>query len=45
MSRLVAWTRQWLPAWGQQWLARLAQSPPPMGTLPGTVTVLDPSRL
>ena len=24
MSRLVAWSRQWLPAWGQQWLARLA---------------------
>jgi DNA-binding beta-propeller fold protein YncE len=45
MSRLVAWSRPWLPAWGLQWLARLAQPPPPIGTLPGTVTVLDPSRL
>ena len=45
MSRLVAWSRPWLPVWGQQWLSRLAQSPPPVDTLPGTVTVLDPSRL
>ena len=45
VSRLVAWSRPWLPAWGQQWLARLAQPPPPLRTLPGTVTVLDLSRL
>jgi DNA-binding beta-propeller fold protein YncE len=45
VSRLVAWSRPWLPAWGRQWLSRLAQSPPPLRTLAGTVTVLDPSRL
>jgi YVTN family beta-propeller protein len=45
LSRLVAWSRHWLPAWGQRWLARLAPSPPPIGALPGTVTVLDLSRL
>jgi hypothetical protein len=45
MSRLVAWGRSWLPAWGPRWLARLAQPPPSLRTQPGTVTVLDPSRL
>jgi YVTN family beta-propeller protein len=45
ISRLVAWSRHWLPAWGQRWLARLAPSPPSMDVLPGTMTVLDPSRL
>jgi DNA-binding beta-propeller fold protein YncE len=45
MSRLVAWSRHWLPAWGQRWLRRLAHSVPPTDTLPGTVTVLDLSRV
>jgi hypothetical protein len=45
LSRLVAWGRSWLPAWGPRWLARLAQTSPSLRTQPGTVTVLDPSRL
>jgi hypothetical protein len=40
MNRLVAWSRPWLPSWGQRWLARLAQSPSPLRTPLGTVTVL-----
>ena len=44
-SRLVAWSRPWLPAWGQRWLSKLAQAALPLRTPPGTVTVLDPSRL
>jgi YVTN family beta-propeller protein len=45
VSLPVGWGQRWLPAWGQHWLSRLAQSPSPLRTLPGTVTILDPSRL
>jgi YVTN family beta-propeller protein len=43
-SRLVAWSRQWLPAWGQQWLARLALPSHPSHIMAGSVSVLDVAR-
>jgi hypothetical protein len=44
MSRLVAWSRQWLPAWGHQWLARLALPSHPSHGTAGSVSVLDVAR-
>ena len=44
MSRLVAWSRQWLPAWGQQWLAGLARPSHPSHVMAGSVSVLDVAR-
>jgi YVTN family beta-propeller protein len=44
MSRLVAWSRHWLPVWGQQWLARLAPPSPPSHGTAGSVSVLDVAR-
>jgi YVTN family beta-propeller protein len=44
MSRLVAWSRPWLPAWGHQWLARLALPSHPSHGTAGSVSVLDVAR-
>jgi hypothetical protein len=44
MSRLVAWSRHWLPAWGQQWLARLALPAHPSHVTAGSVSLLDLAR-
>ena len=44
MSRLVAWSRQRLPAWGQQWLARLALPAHPSQGMAGSVSMLDVTR-
>jgi DNA-binding beta-propeller fold protein YncE len=41
MSRLVAWSRHWLPAWGLQWLARLVLPSHPNHVMAGSVSVLD----
>jgi hypothetical protein len=43
-SRLVTWSRRWLPAWGQQWLARLALPSHPSHIMAGSVSVLDVAR-
>jgi DNA-binding beta-propeller fold protein YncE len=44
MSRLVAWSRPWLPPWGQWWLARLAPPAPATRRTAGSVSVLDGTR-
>lgn len=43
LRRLDAWS--WLPAWLRPWLPFLPAPAPGTGAIPGTVTVLDTSRL
>lgn len=43
LRRLDAWG--WVPSWLRPWLPFLPAPPPRTGAIPGTVTVLDTSRL